>query len=162
MTAPESRWLPGQRSSWLVARSDRILSLPNPPRFRPTIYLSHPLRMQPPPMARKKRMQPPTCRANGGTCLSPRPLTLRLAVAGNPTITSARATLEAAKEAVIVARAGYLPKIDAAAGAQRSGGGPLPDSTQASYLLGLNASYTFGAFGGATRRLVEQQQAFGR
>jgi NodT family efflux transporter outer membrane factor (OMF) lipoprotein len=86
--------------------------------------------------------------------------TLRQAIADNPTLASARATLDAAKEAVLVARAGYLPKLGATTGAQRSGNGsPGPSSTETNYSLGLNASYTFNAFGGATRRLVEQQQA---
>jgi NodT family efflux transporter outer membrane factor (OMF) lipoprotein len=93
--------------------------------------------------------------------------TLRLAIADNPTLASAQATLAAAREAVIVARAGYLPHIGALAGAQRNGsaapgglggfGGASDSSTQ--YSLGLSASYSFNAFGGATRRLVEQQQA---
>ncbi len=75
--------------------------------------------------------------------------TLHVAIADSPTLASAQATLAAAREAVIVARAGYLPRLSATAGAQSS----------ASYSLGLSASYTFSAFGGATRRLVEQQQA---
>lgn len=91
--------------------------------------------------------------------------TLHVAIADSPTLASAQATLAAAREAVIVARAGYLPRIGATAGAQRSGsgasgGGAGPGAVgSASYSLGLTASYTFNAFGGATLRLVEQQQA---
>lgn len=91
--------------------------------------------------------------------------TLREALAASPTLHAAQATLDAAREAVTVARAGYLPRVNAAAGAQRNGEGAIPGSlgpqseTSNSFSLGLNASYTFNAFGGATRRLVEQQQA---
>jgi NodT family efflux transporter outer membrane factor (OMF) lipoprotein len=87
--------------------------------------------------------------------------TLHAAIDDSPTMTSAQATLAAAREAVIVARAGYLPRLSADAGAQRAGagipGGGSESSTE--YSLGLTASYTFNAFGGATRRLVEQSEA---
>src|SRR5580692_8284220 len=46
--------------------------------------------------------------------------TLREAIAGSPTMASAQATLAAAREAVIIARAGYLPRLSATAGAQHS------------------------------------------
>ena len=94
--------------------------------------------------------------------------TLEEAIADSPTLVSAQATLAAAREAVIVARAGYLPRLSATGGADRSGsspGGGLSGGngsgsvTSSSYSLGLTASYTFNAFGGATFRLVEQQQA---
>jgi NodT family efflux transporter outer membrane factor (OMF) lipoprotein len=92
--------------------------------------------------------------------------TLRLAVANSPTMAAAQATLAAAGEAVIVARAGYLPRLGAVVGGQRSGnGGPGggafggASNSSTSYSLGLSAGYSFNAFGGATRRLVEQQQA---
>jgi len=114
--------------------------------------------------------------------------TLRAAIADSPTLASAQATLAAAREAVVVARAGYLPRLSAVAGAQHSGtatagatgaggtgtagtaggGGTTGGSggttsgggfSSTSYSLGLTASYTFNALGGATRRLVEQQQA---
>jgi NodT family efflux transporter outer membrane factor (OMF) lipoprotein len=106
---------------------------------------------------------------------------LREAIAGSPTLASAQATLAAAREAVIIARAGYLPRVSATAGAQHaaSSGGSLGGAggagvlagggapggnfsgsdTSTSYSLGLTASYTFNAFGGATLRMVEQQQA---
>jgi NodT family efflux transporter outer membrane factor (OMF) lipoprotein len=105
--------------------------------------------------------------------------TLHEAIAGSPTLASAQATLAAAREAVSIARAGYLPRVSATAGAQHSSsssssgslGGAAPGSgapsgnfgggseSSTSYSLGLTASYTFNAFGGATLRLVEQQQA---
>src|SRR5580658_6249623 len=47
--------------------------------------------------------------------------TLRAAIADSPTLASAQATLAAAREAVVVARAGYLPRLSAVAGAQHSG-----------------------------------------
>jgi NodT family efflux transporter outer membrane factor (OMF) lipoprotein len=81
---------------------------------------------------------------------------VRLAINDNPTLGSAQATLAEAREAVTVARAGYLPHLAAVAGVQRSGVGAESSSD---YSLGLSASYSFNAFGGATRRLVEQQQA---
>jgi NodT family efflux transporter outer membrane factor (OMF) lipoprotein len=84
--------------------------------------------------------------------------TLRAAIADSPTLVSAQASLAAAREAVIVARAGYLPRLSATGDAGRSGSVPGPGSS-GSYSLGLTASYTFNAFGGATLRLVEQQQA---
>jgi NodT family efflux transporter outer membrane factor (OMF) lipoprotein len=81
---------------------------------------------------------------------------VRLAISDNPTLASARATLAEAREAVTVARAGYLPHLSAGAGVQRS---PVGAESANDYSLGLSASYSFNAFGGATRRLVEQQQA---
>jgi NodT family efflux transporter outer membrane factor (OMF) lipoprotein len=91
--------------------------------------------------------------------------TVQQALAGSPTLEAANATLAAAREAIIVAQAGYLPKLGASAAAQRSGNtgdliGPSSISgAQSLYSVGLNASYSFNAFGGATRRLVEQQRA---
>jgi NodT family efflux transporter outer membrane factor (OMF) lipoprotein len=85
---------------------------------------------------------------------------LRLAIANSPTLDSARNTLAAAREAIIVARAGYLPQIGATAGARRSGGSVpgTPSTSPSIYSLGLTASYSFNALGGATRRLVEEEQ----
>jgi NodT family efflux transporter outer membrane factor (OMF) lipoprotein len=91
--------------------------------------------------------------------------TMQQALADSPTLETANATLAAAREAIIVAQAGYLPKLGASAGTQRSGGsgdsaGLGPGSaSQSLYSVGLNASYSFDAFGGSTRRLVEQQRA---
>src|ERR1700728_1045374 len=91
---------------------------------------------------------------------------LQQALADNPTLTSANATLAAAREAIIVARAGLLPQLGASAGVQRAGGSSqgggssFGESSGASslYSVGLNASYSVDAFGG-TRRLVEQQRS---
>jgi NodT family efflux transporter outer membrane factor (OMF) lipoprotein len=95
--------------------------------------------------------------------------TLRLALADNPTLEAANATLAAAREAIIVARAGFLPQLGASAGVQRSGtslggnggaggiGALGRDSSL--YSVGLTAGYSLDAFGGATRRLVEQQSS---
>jgi NodT family efflux transporter outer membrane factor (OMF) lipoprotein len=91
--------------------------------------------------------------------------TVQQALADSPTLEAANATLAAAREAVIVAQAGFLPKLGASAGAQRSGNtGDLTtpgalSGAQSLYSVGLNASYSFNAFGGATRRLIEQQRA---
>jgi NodT family efflux transporter outer membrane factor (OMF) lipoprotein len=87
--------------------------------------------------------------------------TLRLALASNATVDAARATLAAAREAVIVARAGFLPRLGASAAVQRSGGGnpPGPAGGGSLYQGGLTGTYTFNALGGATRRLLEQQEA---
>ena len=82
--------------------------------------------------------------------------TLRLAIKDNANLSAANATLAAAREAVIVARSGFLPKLGATAGGERAGGNNLSGST--TYSTGLTASYTFDAFG-ATSRLVEQQQS---
>jgi NodT family efflux transporter outer membrane factor (OMF) lipoprotein len=87
---------------------------------------------------------------------------VRAAIADSPTLVSANATLAQAQEAVIVARAGLLPRVGATAAAQRShavGAGTLPASASASlYSVGLSASYSVDLFGG-TRRGVEQSQA---
>jgi NodT family efflux transporter outer membrane factor (OMF) lipoprotein len=87
--------------------------------------------------------------------------TVQQALAGSPTLQAANETLAAAREAIIVAQAGYLPKIGTSAGAQTGGevGNGASSSGASLYSIGLNASYSFNAFGGATRRLVEQQRA---
>jgi len=85
---------------------------------------------------------------------------LRLAIANSPTLDAARNTLAAARETIIVARAGYLPQLGATAGARRGGGSVpgTPTTSPSIYSLGLTASYSFNALGGATRRLVEEEQ----
>jgi NodT family efflux transporter outer membrane factor (OMF) lipoprotein len=86
---------------------------------------------------------------------------LRRSIADNPSLSAANATLAAAREAVIVARAGFLPRLGASAGAERSGSSSstgVPASGPALYSVGLTGSYSVDAFGG-TRRLVEQQRA---
>jgi NodT family efflux transporter outer membrane factor (OMF) lipoprotein len=87
--------------------------------------------------------------------------TMRLAIAQSPTLPAARKTLEAAYEAIAVARAGYLPRINAVAGAQRGGTQlpGLPEQSGTTWSGGLSASYSLNALGGSTRRFVEEQQA---
>jgi NodT family efflux transporter outer membrane factor (OMF) lipoprotein len=86
--------------------------------------------------------------------------TLRLALSDSPTLSAANSTLAAAREAIIVAQAGFFPRLGATAGAQRSGSGGSGGKNEAStdFSGGLNASYMFDIFGG-TRRLVEQQES---
>jgi NodT family efflux transporter outer membrane factor (OMF) lipoprotein len=83
--------------------------------------------------------------------------TVQEAIRHSPNLASAKATLDAAKEAVTVAQAGYLPHLSASAGDQRTGGGVV--GTQTGFTLGLNAGFSFNALGGATRRLVEEEAA---
>lgn len=86
---------------------------------------------------------------------------VRAAIAGSPTLAAANATLAEAREEVTVARAGFLPRVSASAGAQHSGAsGPavLGGGGPNLYSVGLSASYSLDVFGG-TRRLVEQQRA---
>src|SRR5580658_1568061 len=88
--------------------------------------------------------------------------TLRRSIADNPTLAAANATLAAARDAVIIARAGFLPRVGATLGAERTGstasGAPAENGAASLYSVGLTSSYTVDAFGG-TRRLVEQQSA---
>jgi NodT family efflux transporter outer membrane factor (OMF) lipoprotein len=86
--------------------------------------------------------------------------TLRLAIADSPTLAAANATLGEAREAILVARAGYLPRIGATAGTQRGnvGSSGSPSSAATAYSVGFATTYTFDAFG-ATSRLVEQQES---
>jgi len=83
--------------------------------------------------------------------------TIKLAIKDNANLSAANAALAAAREEIIVARSGYLPKLGATAGTQR-GGGIGSGGSSTSSTIGLNAGYTFDAFG-ATSRLVEQQQS---
>jgi NodT family efflux transporter outer membrane factor (OMF) lipoprotein len=87
---------------------------------------------------------------------------VRASIAANPTLVAANATLAEAREEVTVARAGFLPSVSAAAGAQRAGTGavraPGTGATANLYSIGLSTSYSPDIFGG-TRRAVEQQQA---
>jgi NodT family efflux transporter outer membrane factor (OMF) lipoprotein len=83
--------------------------------------------------------------------------TLSEAIGRSPNLAAAKATLDAAREAVTVAQAGYYPRSNATTGDQRTGGGVV--GTQTGYTLGVNASFSFNALGGATRRLVEEQVA---
>jgi NodT family efflux transporter outer membrane factor (OMF) lipoprotein len=90
---------------------------------------------------------------------------LAKAIAANPTLAAARATLVQAREAVAAARGGLLPEITGTADASRQrvavlrGGRSLNGSpTSNLYSLGLEASYVLDVFGGV-RRTIEQQQA---
>jgi NodT family efflux transporter outer membrane factor (OMF) lipoprotein len=87
---------------------------------------------------------------------------VRASIAASPTLKAANATLAEAREEVTVARAAFLPSVNAAAGAQRSGAGavraPGTGATANLYSIGLSTSYSPDIFGG-TRRAVEQQQA---
>jgi NodT family efflux transporter outer membrane factor (OMF) lipoprotein len=85
--------------------------------------------------------------------------TLRAALSASPTMAAAQANLDAAREAVVVARSGFLPRLGAAAGTERTGSGPGPAPALTQYSLGLDATYSLSAFGGGTVRSVEQSRA---
>jgi NodT family efflux transporter outer membrane factor (OMF) lipoprotein len=82
------------------------------------------------------------------------------AIARNPTLESATATLDQAREAIAVARAALLPHVTGNAGVEHSVNGDslLQSGAENLYSLGASASYALDIFGGA-RRGVEQQQA---
>jgi NodT family efflux transporter outer membrane factor (OMF) lipoprotein len=83
---------------------------------------------------------------------------LRQAVSANNTLAAAKLTLASAQEAVAIARAAYLPRLDLSAAAQRRDS-IAPGAQGANQLsIGPTASYTIDLFG-ATARAVEQQQA---
>jgi NodT family efflux transporter outer membrane factor (OMF) lipoprotein len=81
--------------------------------------------------------------------------TLKQALAGNNTLTTAKANLAAAQEEIVVARAGFLPTADLDAGARR---GYALGGVSNSFSIGPTAGYSIDAFG-LTRRRVEQQSA---
>ncbi len=92
---------------------------------------------------------------------------LERAIADSPTLSAARATLARARQAVIQARGGFYPQIDASASAERQqtsgsrfGGGQAATAAQTFnlYSVGPTVSFVPDAFGG-TRRRVEQQEA---
>lgn len=85
---------------------------------------------------------------------------VRAALAANPTLAAARATLAQAQEQVIIARAAWWPSLSANVGAQRSGAHtPVSSAVEGNlYSIGLGTSYSPDIFGGV-RRSVEQQQA---
>lgn len=83
---------------------------------------------------------------------------LKQAVEANNTVAAAKLTLASAQEAITIARAAYLPRLDFSASAQRRGSiGPGAQAGN-EFSLGPSASYTIDLFG-ATARTVEQQQA---
>ena len=85
---------------------------------------------------------------------------VRASIAASPTLTAAKATLAQAREEVTVARGAFLPAVNAAAAAQRSGTSAVraPGADASLYSIGLATSYSPDIFGG-TRRAVEQQRA---
>jgi NodT family efflux transporter outer membrane factor (OMF) lipoprotein len=86
---------------------------------------------------------------------------VRTAIANSPTLAAANATLAQAREQVIVARAGWLPRINAVANVQHSHDSSSFAGSQGGsnlYSVGGSASYNLDVFGG-TRRTVEQQTA---
>jgi len=88
--------------------------------------------------------------------------TLAAALAGSPTIESARATLASARQAVAQAAGAFYPQLDATADASRSrpsasaSGRSAPITNQ--FSIGPIVSFDPDPFG-LTRRLVEQQTA---
>jgi NodT family efflux transporter outer membrane factor (OMF) lipoprotein len=89
--------------------------------------------------------------------------TLALAIAGSPTLDSARATLAQARQAVIVAAGALYPQADAGAGATRERvSTEVPSSpghaVENLFSVGPMVSFSPDIFGGV-RRKVEQQGA---
>lgn len=89
--------------------------------------------------------------------------TVVLALAGSPTLDTARATLAAAQQAILVARGGLYPQLDAAASAERSrasfgGAGRSAHFIGNLLTVGPTVSYDLDIFGGI-RRQVEAQTA---
>lgn len=91
---------------------------------------------------------------------------VREAIAGSPTIESARARLAASQQAVAVANGAFYPQMDASALAEREKGPPFafgllhprPVPTYNLYSFGPTVSFVADVFGVTTRR-VEQQAA---
>jgi len=90
---------------------------------------------------------------------------LNQAVAGNRTLAAATASLRQAHEAVAVAAAGYYPRLDFGASAERErnnfkavGLTGFPPKEFNVYSLGPTVSYSF-SFGGLTPKRVEQAAA---
>ena len=73
--------------------------------------------------------------------------TLAFAVDNNPTLDTARATLAQAQQAIVVARAGYYPEADLAAGAQRervSAGGFANPAHATGTLFSIGPTVSYG------------------
>jgi NodT family efflux transporter outer membrane factor (OMF) lipoprotein len=90
---------------------------------------------------------------------------LARAVAANPTLAAARATLAQAREAVVAAQGGLYPEVTATAGASRERSArtrvsrpSIGSATANLYSLGVGVSYALDVFGGV-RRQIEQQEA---
>jgi NodT family efflux transporter outer membrane factor (OMF) lipoprotein len=97
--------------------------------------------------------------------------TLEKAIAGNLSLAAAKATLAQAQEAVVQARGGLFPQLDANASVERQKAGASRLGTTSSsagkqdskapfttYSLGPTVSYAVDVFGG-TRREIERQEA---
>ncbi|SDC96045.1 efflux transporter, outer membrane factor (OMF) lipoprotein, NodT family [Paraburkholderia lycopersici] len=89
--------------------------------------------------------------------------TLSLAIAQNPTLDTARATLAQAQQAILVARGGYFPQVDLGAGAERArvSTGAFEKAVHASgtlFSIGPTVSYSVDLFG-RVRREVEENTA---
>lgn len=89
--------------------------------------------------------------------------TVSLAIAGSPTLDTARATLAQAQQAILVVRGGRFPQVDVGASAQRdrtrgAAGGGGHAATGNLLTIGPNVSYALDLFGG-TRRAIEAQTA---
>jgi NodT family efflux transporter outer membrane factor (OMF) lipoprotein len=90
--------------------------------------------------------------------------TVSLALAGSPTLDTARATLAQAQQAILVARGGLFPQVDIGASAQRertssaAGSAGARAATHNLLTVGPAVSYALDLFGG-TRRSIEAQTA---
>jgi NodT family efflux transporter outer membrane factor (OMF) lipoprotein len=90
---------------------------------------------------------------------------VKLALMNNQSLASAKASLQAARERIGVARGAQLPQVDAATAAQRTRIGAAvlgPDATDfpsfSAYTGGVTVSYDLDLFGG-TRRRIERAGA---
>jgi len=89
--------------------------------------------------------------------------TLSLAIGQSPTLDTARATLAQAQQAILVARGGYYPQADLAAGAERervsiNGFDGAEHATGSLFSIGPTVSYSPDLFG-RVRRQVEENTA---
>jgi NodT family efflux transporter outer membrane factor (OMF) lipoprotein len=89
--------------------------------------------------------------------------TLSLAIDNSPTLDTARATLAQAQQAVLIARSGYFPQADLAAGAQRervSAGGIEGNEHLTGTLFSIGPTVSYGPdLFGRVRRQVEENAA---
>jgi NodT family efflux transporter outer membrane factor (OMF) lipoprotein len=81
---------------------------------------------------------------------------VKQALAHNPNLAAAQATLAGAQAAVRQAESGLYPQLDANAGFQRGKSSSYPITNL--YAVGATASYTLDVFG-ETRRTIERQEA---
>ncbi|PMS15959.1 RND transporter [Trinickia dabaoshanensis] len=88
--------------------------------------------------------------------------TVSRAIAGSPTLDTARATLAQSQQAIVVARGGLYPQVDLGASAQRErarvGGKDGASATANLLTVGPTVSYALDLFGGK-RREIEAQTA---